>query len=954
MKGSNVMKRNNGLLLGVLAALSLAFFISAIGATFAAAYASGESASPAISEASVGLSENIIVNFKAKNLTAGKSATMKFSYLGTEYEIVKTADEKGEAVFGFDKVTPQCLGDNISATLYVDGEEVDALEEYSVKSYLETVLAMSAEQLSQTHRENAAMKKLIVDLLYYGQEAQKYADHNAETLVTSGLTVAQKAFRTDYVDLEESDRGLEGEASEKFGWKGAGLYLDYNVSMYFKIAVKEEIEDLSIRIGETAITDFSVEEDENVTYYTAIYRNITLLDFDTVYTATVYEGETAIGKTASYSVKSYVYAMQNNDACGDLAKAIYNYGKSAVAYKHFIGHTGETGYDVHDYDVKEDTIGVQTFGACGDCGHELVEDGSILALYHNYTTADTIGENSSAFGASTNARKTLVLRTTGNATHKPAAEISTNADFLSNFFGGATTGAEGAGVRYTFYSAGAGTAVVVFKVASGYVTTPDEDGYGWAYNNASTGDMVFNKVFKVKVNGVEKSVADNVILEGKGPGNYSVMANWVYVPVEINVRYGENTVDLVSICPYDEDGSYLYTTKDKKDKNAEQSSPTVDTVAVYTDLTVSESKTLTGITIATNPAKTEYNEDDLLDLTGLVVYANYSNYEDTIISDYTSTPAEGTALTPDVDTVTISYRGMTETVAITVTAKDLKLIISTMPTKLDYKVGEDFDATGMVVSRSVSGVVTALSSGDYEVIGGNDLTDASVVKVEYTYENDTVYATIPVTVLYGECDLTKADNITNDDKDDGKAGAAQGTNAAVQGKAYGSTYLANLYEGDVVSFTVTSTYATKASIILAASSTRGKYYGGSKRDGVTVSGNQQHPAAADDMQVNKILEIYVNGTKYDISNAVIIEGYDNGTSANFGTVFGNFVEVTLADVDLRAGNNTIELVFHYGTEGYASYTTSKGAACSPYIDYYRVKYLTGYTDDDSVAEPEEE
>ena len=56
--------------------------------------------------------------------------------------------------------------------------------------------------------------------------------------------------------------------------------------------------------------------------------------FDTVYTATIYIDDVA-GAIVTYSVNSYVYAMQNSEKATmqALAKATYNYGVSAVKFK---------------------------------------------------------------------------------------------------------------------------------------------------------------------------------------------------------------------------------------------------------------------------------------------------------------------------------------------------------------------------------------------------------------------------------------------------------------------------------------------------------------------------------------------------------------------------------------------------------------------------------------------
>lgn len=335
-----------------------------------------------ITGASVTLNKDIVVNYEADGLS-GDSATMKFTYRGNEY-VVDAAVSEGKAVFPFDKVTPQYLGEQIKAEV-VSGENVLATkEEFSVKGYLETLLAGTAESFEQSNEENTAMRRLAVDLLYYGAAAQSYAEVNLDTLATAGLTEEQKALKTEYAALTETDRTLTGESSEKYYWLGAGLRFDYNVSFYFTIAVKAQIENLKMTVNGEEITEFETEVGDGVTYYTARYYEVGAVDFDKVYEAKVYEGNTQIGKTAKYSVKSYVYAMQNDADMGELAQAAYNYGKAAVAYSsavheiildNIVGvktvyHEGET-FDPSGLVVQKVAVnGTKTFASEYTCDDE--------------------------------------------------------------------------------------------------------------------------------------------------------------------------------------------------------------------------------------------------------------------------------------------------------------------------------------------------------------------------------------------------------------------------------------------------------------------------------------------------------------------------------------------------------------------------------------------------------
>ncbi len=326
------MSKTKNILISVFATFALLFGAAAI--AMEADLTAFAAAEPTISKAYVTLNENIVVNYIAENVT-GDTASMKFTYRGEEYTETATVED-GTAVFPFNKVTPQYLGETIQAELIVDGQAVDTHDTFTVQSYCEKLLDGTAATLGQSEPENAAMRALVVDLLYYGAAAQEYTGVNTDDLATKGLSDEEAALKTTYTTLTKGDRTLTGAQSEKFYWKGAGLRFDYNVSLYFTIAVSQEITDLSMTVDETKITEFTTEAGEGVTYYTARYTAVSAMDFDKVYTATVYEGETAIGKAATYSVKSYVYAMQNDADMASLVRTAYNYGKSAVNYANSI------------------------------------------------------------------------------------------------------------------------------------------------------------------------------------------------------------------------------------------------------------------------------------------------------------------------------------------------------------------------------------------------------------------------------------------------------------------------------------------------------------------------------------------------------------------------------------------------------------------------------------------
>jgi len=74
---------------------------------------------------------------------------------------------------------------------------------------------------------------------------------------------------------------------------------------------------------------------------------------------------------------------------------------------------------------------------------------------------------------------------------------------------------------------------------------------------------------------------------------------------------------------------------------------------------------VTGIVIDTLPVKTVYNRGESLDLTGLVVTANYTDGSSAVITDYTVSGYN--ALKYDAQTITVTYKEFTATFTVTVT-----------------------------------------------------------------------------------------------------------------------------------------------------------------------------------------------------------------------------------------------------------------------------------------------
>ena len=122
------------------------------------------------------------------------------------------------------------------------------------------------------------------------------------------------------------------------------------------------------------------------------------------------------------------------------------------------------------------------------------------------------------------------------------------------------------------------------------------------------------------------------------------------------------------------------------------------TITLYHKVT--NGKSVSSITMNTNPTNTQYATDNL-DTTGTKVNVTYNDgATDTVTAPYLSfSPA--TPLTLGSNTITVTYGGKQTTFAVTAVAKVINSIaITTAPTKTIYTDAESFDPTNMVVTAT--------------------------------------------------------------------------------------------------------------------------------------------------------------------------------------------------------------------------------------------------------------
>jgi len=156
----------------------------------------------------------------------------------------------------------------------------------------------------------------------------------------------------------------------------------------------------------------------------------------------------------------------------------------------------------------------------------------------------------------------------------------------------------------------------------------------------------------------------------------------------------------------------------------------------------------------TAPSKTEYNEYEELDLTGLALNLTYTNgSERTIKTGYSISGYDPAVL--GVQTITVTYNGETATFDVNVVAKTVSFISITAGSPVDAIVGEKLDCSAMIVKVTFTDGTSVELDGGYTVTG---------------YDAETI-GEQTLTVSYRESstemDITVKDYVRGDTNGDG-------------------------------------------------------------------------------------------------------------------------------------------------------------------------------------------
>ena len=148
---------------------------------------------------------------------------------------------------------------------------------------------------------------------------------------------------------------------------------------------------------------------------------------------------------------------------------------------------------------------------------------------------------------------------------------------------------------------------------------------------------------------------------------------------------------------------------------------------------------ITDITVNADAVKANYKAGENLDLTGLIVKANYDDNSVVDVTEFTTDPANGAALNEAGEvTVTVSYVSFTKTFKVNVISAT-GYALDTTGVKVAYVQGENLDLTGLKVFKNYSDdTKEEVAEFTVSVENGTALNEVGKVTITVTVDGATL------------------------------------------------------------------------------------------------------------------------------------------------------------------------------------------------------------------------
>ncbi len=240
--------------------------------------------------------------------------------------------------FALEGMTAVHINNQLTAVLYgtKDGREYySPADRYSIADY-------AYSQLSKAGVPET-LKSLCAELLRYGGTAQSYKGYRTDALADSAMTSEQRAYLTEESTITFNNNNVQGKelSNPTVTWAGKALDLNTRVTIVYvldtakytgnreNLTLKLRYEDTNGNLKETVLTDPQP-------YGNAVGRmafrfdGLLAAELRSVIVAQVYDGETAVSNTLTYSADTY--GNGKADKLLTLCKALVAYSDKAKVY----------------------------------------------------------------------------------------------------------------------------------------------------------------------------------------------------------------------------------------------------------------------------------------------------------------------------------------------------------------------------------------------------------------------------------------------------------------------------------------------------------------------------------------------------------------------------------------------------------------------------------------------
>ena len=257
---------------------------------------------------------------------------------GSRTEVLKPVERGNYCYFILDGLTAVHMNDLLEATLKMekDGTRyMSSTDVYSIATYAYRQISKSSS--------TASFRRLCADLLRYGSLTQNYKGYRTDHLADQNLTDEQKTYLTDLDGVTLNNNSSVGTelSTPPVIWKGQALDLASKVAVAFIFSIEDDRyapEDLTLQVRYinskseeiTAIMEGAQIYSAERGLYQFRFTNLLASELRCVLTVQIFEGETPLSCTKTYSADTY--GIGKTGALENLCKALFAYSDSANAF----------------------------------------------------------------------------------------------------------------------------------------------------------------------------------------------------------------------------------------------------------------------------------------------------------------------------------------------------------------------------------------------------------------------------------------------------------------------------------------------------------------------------------------------------------------------------------------------------------------------------------------------